>query len=90
VSIGTVIPSELIRDWVREYRLDGALMHSTRSCRSGSFGEIHSRNVLNDIGIPSLIFESDMADPRLWADAHIKMQMNAFIETMAARKEQRK
>ena len=89
VSIGTVIPSALIRKWVEEYSLDGALMHSTRSCRSSSFGQIHSRNVLNQIGIPSLIFESDMADPRLWSDAHIKMQMNAFIDTMAARKEQR-
>jgi len=89
VSIGTVIPSDLAREWAREYKLDGALMHATRSCRSSTFGQIHSRNVLNEIGIPSLIFENDMTDPRLWPDAWIKTQINAYIETLGARREKK-
>jgi benzoyl-CoA reductase/2-hydroxyglutaryl-CoA dehydratase subunit BcrC/BadD/HgdB len=89
VSIGTVIPSDLATEWAREYQLDGALMHATISCRASTFGQIHSRNVLNEIGIPSLIFESDMTDPRLWSDAWIKTQINAFIETLAARRERK-
>jgi benzoyl-CoA reductase/2-hydroxyglutaryl-CoA dehydratase subunit BcrC/BadD/HgdB len=57
-------------------------MHLTRSCRAVSFGEVHTKNRLAKIGVPSLIFESDMADPRLWSDAQIKTRLHAFLETM--------
>ena len=60
-------------------------MHLTRSCRAVSFGEVHTKNRLAEMGVPSLIFESDMADPRLWSDAQIKTRVHAFIETLAGR-----
>ncbi len=75
----------MLEEAVTEYSLDGAVMHLTRSCRAVSFGEVHTRNRLAELGVPSLIFESDMADPRLWSDAQIKTRVHAFIETMAGR-----
>jgi benzoyl-CoA reductase/2-hydroxyglutaryl-CoA dehydratase subunit BcrC/BadD/HgdB len=69
----------LIRQWVRDYRLDGAVMHRTRSCRAVSWGQVHIRNVLAEEGIPSVIVESDMADPRSWSDAVIMGQVRAFL-----------
>jgi len=74
--------SSLLNELVEEYSLNGALMHLTRSCRAVSFGEVHTKNRLAQLGIPSLIFESDMADPRLWSDAQIKNRLHAFLETM--------
>ena len=74
--------SSLLDELVEEYSLDGALMHLTRSCRAVSFGEVHTKNRLAKLGVPSLIFESDMADPRLWSDAQIKNRLHAFLETM--------
>ncbi|HED24248.1 MAG TPA: 2-hydroxyacyl-CoA dehydratase, partial [Firmicutes bacterium] len=47
-----------------------------------SFGHIHTKNRLAKLGIPSLIFESDMADPRLWSDAQVKTRIHAFLELM--------
>ena len=74
--------SSLLEELVEDYSLTGAVMHLTRSCRAVSFGEVHTKNRLAGLGIPSLIFESDMADPRLWSDAQIKTRLHAFLETM--------
>jgi benzoyl-CoA reductase/2-hydroxyglutaryl-CoA dehydratase subunit BcrC/BadD/HgdB len=78
--------TRLIRQWVKDYRLDGAVMHRTRSCRAVSWGQVHIKNQLAEIGIPSLIFESDMADPRSWADAIILDQMRGFLGALEAGK----
>ncbi|MGM0651475.1 MAG: 2-hydroxyacyl-CoA dehydratase subunit D [Bacillota bacterium] len=74
--------SSMLDELVEEYSLTGALMHLTRSCRAVSFGEVHTKNRLSEMGVPALIFESDMADPRLWSDAQIKTRLHAFLETM--------
>lgn len=79
--------SSLLDELVEQYSLDGALMHLTRSCRAVSFGEVHTKNRLAKLGVPSLIFESDMADPRLWSDAQIKNRLHAFLETMEKAKQ---
>ena len=81
--------TRLIRQWVHDYRLDGAVMHRTRSCRAVSWGQIHIKNQLEEEGIPSLIFESDMADPRSWADTIIMGQIQGFLEAIAAGRRER-
>ncbi|OGK83534.1 MAG: hypothetical protein A2X52_20930 [Candidatus Rokubacteria bacterium GWC2_70_16] len=76
--------TRLIRQWVRDYRLDGAVMHRTRSCRAVSWGQVHIKNQVAEEGIPSLIIESDMADPRSWADSIIMGQVQGFLDAIAA------
>lgn len=78
------VGTDLVRQWVKEYQLDGAIMHRTRSCRAVSVGQVFYRNILAEEGIQSLILESDMADPRQWADAKIKNLIQAYIETIEA------
>lgn len=79
---GAYVGTELIRRHIRDYKLDGVIMNRVRSCRAVSFGQIFLRNVFGEEGIPSLIIESDMADPRLWSDAKIKGQVEAYLETL--------
>jgi len=74
--------SNLLNELIADYSLNGAVMHLTRSCRAVSFGEVHTKNRLAKQGVPSLIFESDMTDPRLWSDAQIKNRLQAFLETL--------
>lgn len=81
-SVSGAIGSRLLLRWVDEYGLDGALMHRLRSCRASSVGQLHLRNILAGVGVPSLILESDMADPRAWSDAKIKAQIEAFLEVI--------
>jgi len=77
---------ELIKKWAREYKLDGAIAHRTRSCRATSMGQLYIKNKLAEIGLPLLIFESDMVDPRAWSDAQVKMRFQGFLETVDARR----
>jgi benzoyl-CoA reductase/2-hydroxyglutaryl-CoA dehydratase subunit BcrC/BadD/HgdB len=84
------VGSAYLKQLAREYGIDGALMHRTRSCRAVSWGQIHHRNILEEKGIPSLIFESDMGDPRAWSDSRIKAQLEPFIESMATSKSERR
>lgn len=79
---GGFVGSSLLEELCTGYSLSGAVMHLTRSCRAVSFGEVHTKNRLAQSGLPSLIFESDMTDPRLWSDAQIKTRLQAFLETI--------
>ncbi len=74
----------LLRQWVRDYHLDGAVMHRTRSCRAVSWGQVHTKNQLDEEGVPSLIIESDMADPRSWSQSVIMGQIRAFLGALDA------
>lgn len=76
----------LVKRWVFEYKLDGAIGHRTRSCRATSMGQLHVKNKLAEIDVPMLIFESDMVDPRAWSDAQVKMRFQGFLETIDARR----
>jgi benzoyl-CoA reductase/2-hydroxyglutaryl-CoA dehydratase subunit BcrC/BadD/HgdB len=80
------VGSTELKQVVKDYAIDGVLMHRTRSCRAISWGQIHHRNVLEDLGIPTLIFESDMADPRAWSDSRFKTQIEPFMESVALSK----
>ena len=64
---------------MKDYRLDGAVMHRTRSCRAVSWGQVHIKNQLAEEGVPSLIIESDMADPRSWSQSVIMGQIRGFL-----------
>jgi len=80
------VGSQFLVQLIKEYAIDGALMHRTRSCRAISWGQIHYRNIFENKEIPALIFESDMADPRAWSDSRVKSQIEPFMESVAQAK----
>jgi benzoyl-CoA reductase/2-hydroxyglutaryl-CoA dehydratase subunit BcrC/BadD/HgdB len=88
-AFGAIVGGSTMREWARDYRLDGAVMQRTRSCRALSLGHIHAKNELLKASVPSLIFISDMADPRAWSDERVKSQVEAFLETVADAKKTR-
>ena len=74
--------SGLIRSWVKKFKLDGAIMHRTRTCRAMSWGQVHIKNLLAEEGIPSLIIESDMGDPRNWNQSTMMAQVRGLLSTI--------
>ena len=82
-----VVGREFLIQSVRDWGVDGAIMHRTRSCRAVSWGQTHYRNILEREGIPTILFESDMADPRNWSDSRVKAMIEPFIETLHELKE---
>ncbi|WP_343248618.1 2-hydroxyacyl-CoA dehydratase family protein [Diplocloster hominis] len=76
-----------IADLLEENRSDGIMCHATKSCRAVTVGQIHQMNVINEqFNLPTLFMESDMADSREFSEAQIFSQIDAFIETIDARK----
>lgn len=79
--------SRLVTSWVKKFKIDGAVMHRTRTCRAVSWGQVHIKNLLAEEGVPSLIIESDMGDPRSWDQSAIMAQVRGLLSTIdSARK----
>ncbi len=77
-----------ILEFVREYQIDGIVMHGSRSCRATTIGQIFYKNVLlEQVTVPILFLESDIIDTRDYSEAQLKAQIDAFVETVAAAKE---
>ncbi len=72
---------------VKQFHLDGFVMHSNRSCRAYSFGQYElAKALMEKHDIPTLMIEADMNDSRAWSDEQVKTRIEAFIETLAARR----
>jgi benzoyl-CoA reductase/2-hydroxyglutaryl-CoA dehydratase subunit BcrC/BadD/HgdB len=72
---------------VREFQIDGLVMHATISCRSFTIGQISLRNMINEhIKVPCLFLTSDMVDLRDYSEAEWRMQIDNFMETVRAHK----
>ncbi len=66
---------------VDHYQVDGLLMHSNRSCKPYSFGQMDiARAVRERAGIPTILLEADMLDPRSFSEGQIQNRIDAFIE----------
>ncbi|SHN78282.1 2-hydroxyacyl-CoA dehydratase subunit D [Desulfitobacterium chlororespirans] len=67
---------------IRDYQADGFVMHSNRSCKPYSLvQEVIRRRVMMETGVPGLMIEADMADPRAYAEEPIRNRVQAFLET---------
>jgi len=75
-----------IHKWIEEYKLDGVIMFSSKSCRMWNLGHndfikaIERKN-----GIPGVVIDGDMVDARLNSEAQIETRLEALSEMMTAR-----
>ena len=76
---------ELILEMVNDYKVDGMVMHATRSCRATTIGQLHLKNLVQRyVKIPGLQLISDIIDLRDYSEAEWKSQIDSFLETVAA------
>jgi len=72
---------------VEKFSLDGFVLHSDRSCKAYSLGQYElARTLRDEMNIPALVLEADMNDERVYAEEQINARIDAFMETLAARK----
>ncbi len=72
-----------MRQMAEEYKLNGAILHSDRSCKPYSIGQVDERSILaSKLKIPALLLEADHNDPRSCAEAQIKSRIEAFMELL--------
>ncbi|MEW6424884.1 MAG: 2-hydroxyacyl-CoA dehydratase family protein [Bacillota bacterium] len=78
-----------VRDMVRlieEFAVDGFVMHSNRSCKPYSLiQEEIRRRVTAATGVPGLLVEADMTDPRAYAEEQVRTRVQAFLEALQSR-----
>ena len=74
---------ELMERLVKEYRVDGLVIHSARSCKPYSVGQYDIKRLLMDrLGVPSVVIEADIADSRVFSEEQTRTRLEAFFEAM--------
>jgi len=72
---------EMLARYVRDYRADGFLINSVKSCNSFSAGQLHIlREVENRVGRPGGFIESDLVDPRYFSASNIKNRLESYFQ----------
>ncbi len=72
-----------MKQMVEDFRLDGVLLHSDRSCKPYSLGQIDQRmKLIHDLGISGLILECDHNDSRVFSEEQVSNRIKAFAEML--------
>ena len=73
---------EIMSRLSRTYDVQGAVLHSDRSCKPYSMGQIDLKDrMAADLGIRVLVLEADHADPRAYATEQSETRLQAFMES---------
>ena len=74
---------ELMEQLIKEYRVDGLVIHSARSCKPYSVGQYDLARLLMDkFAIPSVVIEADITDSRVYFEEQTRTRIEAFFEAM--------
>lgn len=72
---------------IKDFQVDGVIFHSNRSCKLMDFTIYEQqRRVKNICGIPSVVFDGDMTDPRVFSEAQYETRVQALLEMMEKNK----
>jgi bcr-type benzoyl-CoA reductase subunit B len=75
--------ADMAMDLFKKYDLNGMIMFMNRSCKAVSFAVPTLKELLTKkTGIPALVFESDMGDPRFYSETQIRTRIEAYFETL--------
>jgi benzoyl-CoA reductase subunit B len=78
---------EQIKRYAEEWEADALVIHSIKSCRLFSAGQGDMREYfIKTLGVPTLLVESDLEDPRYYAEAQIRNRIDAFFEALEHKK----
>ena len=68
---------------VKDFDLHGVILHSDRSCKPYSLGQIDQRDRLTkDLGLAAVLIEADHNDPRSFSEEQALGRIEAFAEML--------
>jgi len=86
LNIGVDQMADQVLDMIKFYAADGLVMHSNRSCKPYSFGQMDIMRIVREkTNIPVLMIEADMVDPRNFSQSQIETRIDAFMEIIKQR-----
>ena len=87
LNIGVDEMARMVIDMIDKYQVDGFVLHSNRSCKPYSFGQLDIQRIVErERGIPCLMIEADMTDERSFSESQISTRIDAFMEVVKERK----
>jgi bcr-type benzoyl-CoA reductase subunit B len=74
---------KLMEQMIRDYRIDGLIILSIRSCKPYSVGQYDlGRLLMERLGVKSLNIETDMTDFRSYSEEQVRTRLEAFFEEL--------
>jgi benzoyl-CoA reductase/2-hydroxyglutaryl-CoA dehydratase subunit BcrC/BadD/HgdB len=87
LNIGVDEMAKMVIAMIDKYKVDGFVLHSNRSCKPYSFGQLDIQRIVErERGIPCLMIEADMTDERSFSESQISTRIDAFMEIIKERK----
>jgi benzoyl-CoA reductase/2-hydroxyglutaryl-CoA dehydratase subunit BcrC/BadD/HgdB len=75
----------LMERLIKDYHVDGLVIHSAKSCKPYSVGQYDLKRILMDrLEIPSVVIEADITDFRAFSEEQTRTRLEAFFETLEA------
>ncbi|MFA5064857.1 MAG: 2-hydroxyacyl-CoA dehydratase family protein [Dehalococcoidia bacterium] len=72
---------------VRDYHIDGVILHSNKSCLPITLGQMDIKRALEkELGVPSVVIEADHMDPANFSMSQFEDRAGAFMEMLLQRK----
>ena len=82
-NLGLPTRLALLERCIREYRADGFMINSIKSCNSFSVGQLLLlRQLEQSTGVPGGFIESDLVDPRYFSAANIKNRIESYLQML--------
>jgi benzoyl-CoA reductase/2-hydroxyglutaryl-CoA dehydratase subunit BcrC/BadD/HgdB len=73
---------QIMKRLISEHDVDGAVLHSDRSCKPYSVGQYDLKDALSrELGIRVAVLEADHADPRSYSAEQVETRLQAFMES---------
>jgi benzoyl-CoA reductase subunit B len=80
-NLGLPTRVNLLEEYIRDYRADGFMINSVKSCNSFSVGQLLMLRQLEErTGVPGGFIESDLVDPRYFSAANIKNRIESYLQ----------
>jgi len=76
------IKTELMKTIVRDWAVDGVMIHMNRGCEGLSLGIMENRLGLAAAGIPVMTYEGNMGDEREFDQGRAQSRIDSFMETL--------
>ncbi len=89
-NLGLPARVALLERYLRDYKADGLLINSVKSCNSFSVGQLLMlRELEQRTGIPGAFIESDLVDPRYFSAANIKNRIESYLQMLDQKRQSR-
>jgi benzoyl-CoA reductase subunit B len=89
-NLGLPTRVALLEQYIRDYRADGFMINSVKSCNSFSVGQLLMlRQLEGRTGVPGGFIESDLVDPRYFSGANIKNRIESYLQMIEQKRASR-